>query len=377
MQTTSQPFVLGRPAITHRNAASLRAPAMPSIITIELTTRCNNRCSGCANIELVRRRQQQTDHLGVMTGWRAMLLRLAEETTPASCILRFSGGEPTLHPEFEQIVRLADELGFPHALLSTGKWASGRTKTLLDLYQNCRNAVGFLISLHGADAAAHHAFTESGLSSFGITCNNIRHITAAGIRVFTNTVITRANWNQIGDITRLSASLGAACAVFNRFIAIEHPLLPSEAQLKNAAQQVLALKRDGIPCRLGNSMPKCFLKMSSYPSVAGFEMACISVDGKVRPDNLTQQSFGDFPKKSLSDIWQSEQAWRYREGFPDSCLQCAALPACRGGVKSLFSGTPMHVFDPLIVGPLTLEDIIDIDEDKDKNMLDVLALTSD
>lgn len=350
---------------------------MPSIITIELTTRCNNRCSGCANIELVRRRQQQTDHLGVMTHWRALLLRLAEETNPASCILRFSGGEPTLHPEFEQIVRLADELGFPHALLSTGKWSSGQTKTLVNLYRNCRNAVGFLISLHGADAAAHHAFTESGLSSFGITCKNIRHVADAGIRVFTNTVITRANWNQIGDIARLSASLGATCAVFNRFIAIEHPLLPSETQLKNAAQEILALKREGTACRVGNSMPKCFLKISAFPSVAGFEMAYITADGKVKPDNLTHQSFGDFQNKSLADIWQSEQAWRYREGFPDSCLQCAALPACRGGVKSLFSGTPMHVFDPLIVGPLTLEDIIDIDEDKDKNMLDVLALTSD
>jgi radical SAM protein with 4Fe4S-binding SPASM domain len=355
----------------------LTAPLRPTIVTLELSTACDNRCSGCANSELVLQRSQKEDRRH-MHRWKEMLQKLTKEKKNEPLILRLSGGEPTLHPEFESIVRYIDSLGIPHALLTTGRWQKIGAENLIKLYSSCKHAAGMLISLHGADAETHTAFTNTGKEAFLQTCHNIQLATAAGITVFTNTVITNKNFHQIEAIARLSQNSGAECAVFNRFIAQQHPLLPETDQLVTAIQQINNLKNRGANIRIGNSIPKCFYRGTSFPNVAGYELCHISPDGAVRPDNLSRVYFGNLFEQPLKNIWQSEPAWEYRTRFPQTCMQCAALPACRGSVKSLDFGNPKFpAGDPLMTRPLSLEEIADIDDDKDKRRLSVLALTSD
>jgi len=373
MTNLSQSSIARSPKPAH---ATLSAPARPSIATLELTTRCDNRCSGCSNADLVERRELRTDHLGMMRDWKKIITRIVAEKKGEPLVIRLSGGEPTLHPDFHDIVHYIDGLGIPHALLSTGRWAHIGAENILQLYKNCNHAAGILVSLHGADSEAHSAFTQTGAVAFRQTCENIHRAAQAGITVFTNSVLTSANCSQIEKIVTLSKKSGAECAVFNRFIAEGHPLQPDIQQFTEAVGKIVALKKQGFAVRIGNSIPKCFLTLSAFPTVAGYELCHIGPDGLVRPDNLTLHSFGNILEASLTRIWQSDTAWAYRAHFPDACLQCAALPACRGGVKSPGFGS-RFVGDPLMTRPLTLEDIADIDDDKDKRRLAVLALTSD
>ena len=55
----------------------------------------------------------------------------------------------------------------------------------------------------------------------------------------------------------------------------------------------------------------------------------------MRPDNLTSYTFGNLFEQSIETIWQSEKAQWYREQVPEKCLECAELPRCRGGCRSV------------------------------------------
>ncbi|MGD0201362.1 MAG: radical SAM protein, partial [Bryobacteraceae bacterium] len=82
---------------------------------VDLTNRCNLTCPVCfananaagylyePNLEQVRR----------------MLQALRDEAPVANRIVQFSGGEPTIHPQFFEILRMAKEMGFSHLQAAT------------------------------------------------------------------------------------------------------------------------------------------------------------------------------------------------------------------------------------------------------------------
>ncbi|MBS3821445.1 MAG: radical SAM protein [Planctomycetes bacterium] len=104
----------------------------PVLAQVDLTNRCNMRCPICfanANAqgyifeppyeEIVRQMQELRDM----------------RPTPTTAI-QFSGGEPTIHPDFLKIIRTAGEMGFSHIQIAT----NGMTMSDLDFAQQCHDA---------------------------------------------------------------------------------------------------------------------------------------------------------------------------------------------------------------------------------------------
>ncbi len=317
-------------------------PSAPLSYAVELTYSCNNFCTGCANVWGQQRQQS-------LTRWRDLFDRIAPPENPRKYaeLIRLTGGEPTLHPEFAQIVNHVDSLGIPHVLFSNGRWPV--PAAVIDTYRSVKNSLGLLISLHGSTAAAHNAVVNA--DAFVETCANIRRAAEAGIEVFTNTVLTTKSCAQIEEIIQLSQELGAGYAVFNRFLTGAHPLQPSVEQLRQAVLLIERLHTQGAACRMGNCVPKCFVPNSTEGSNAGIEHCAISPQGLVRPDNLTSTVFGNIFAQHITEIWQSEQARQYRQQIAPACLQCAAVSRCRGGDRS-FAVELGFAQDPLMTGPI-------------------------
>ncbi len=169
---------------------------------------CNNRCvfcaqgdkrSGCAKIPIAELAERLAS---ARAGSRGLVL---------------TGGEPLLHREILALVAVARRLGYRPIQIQT----NGRMLSYPDLTRRLAEAGVTEISpsLHGSTAAMHDALTRAP-GSFAQTVEGIRNVVRAGMTIVTNTVITRANLQDVPAIVELLALLGVGEAQ----LAFVHPV---------------------------------------------------------------------------------------------------------------------------------------------------------
>ena len=103
----------------------------PTLAVIDITNRCNYNCPMCfADVT------GEGEHYFLdpdLVG--RMLQSLLDRPVPCRHI-QFSGGEPTLHPQFPRILRMARDLGFNHIQVAT----NGSRFVSLDYVRECEEA---------------------------------------------------------------------------------------------------------------------------------------------------------------------------------------------------------------------------------------------
>ena len=124
--------------------------------------------------------------------------------------VHFTGGEPTIHPRFVDLLALARSLGM--------RTSVGTIGTMLARPDFARRAVPLLdealFSLHAPNAALHDALARRDGSFDTVT----RAIAAArelapGFRAAVNTVVTRRNIEVLPDTVALAAELGVGLII--------------------------------------------------------------------------------------------------------------------------------------------------------------------
>ncbi len=86
----------------------------PCLAVIDITNRCNFRCPVC----FAEANREESNYILSMEVIVKMLQALLDRPVPCRSV-QFSGGEPTLHPEFPQILRTARAMGFTHLQVAT------------------------------------------------------------------------------------------------------------------------------------------------------------------------------------------------------------------------------------------------------------------
>jgi radical SAM protein with 4Fe4S-binding SPASM domain len=325
-------------------------PPLPSVFTFEITARCQHRCAGCGNV--FTHSNTEID----LAGWRRIIARLQ----PYIQALRITGGEPTLHPQFDLLLQEIDRLQVPYVLFTNGNWA--HPQTTLQLLQDCRNLKGLLVSLHGSDPDTFRRFT--GLDAFDRVLANIRLAASVGLRVATNTLLLSTTVDQLPGIADLVLSAGAANVSFGRYYGPFLPAFsPTEAQLKQALSQIARLRRADRRISLSNCVPLCFPEEQDFGGggcTSGLTHCTIGPLGEVRPCTHSELVLGHMPGNDLEQLWRSPALLGWRDLIPDHCLDCSALNVCRGGCRAVAQklGLP---HDPLQrealkdVGPAVVE----------------------
>ena len=173
-------------------------------LELHLTYTCPERCVFCSE----EHRMDRFKRFPVTWGRAATVLR--QHAARGVQNVHFTGGEPTIHPRFLDVLRLAKKLGMRTSIGTIGTMLSrpGFTETVLPHLDEA------LFSLHGPDAETHDALARREGSFTRVTtamqrCRALRPDFGA----YVNTVLTRHNAQKLPETIALADSLGAKLIV--------------------------------------------------------------------------------------------------------------------------------------------------------------------
>lgn len=297
----------------------------PATYALELTSQCNNRCPGCSNVYSDGR---TADAMSAAT-WTALIDRFAD----AAVHVRLTGGEPTLHPEFFEILEAATSHEAWVTVFTNGRWAN--PERFVTRLQDWPHLAGLLISVHGAQSTSHEAFNGV-TGSFAETVANVRLATERGVTVALSTVLTHRNWNEVREVVEMARSLDASHVAFNRYLGPELPgIEPSREELRAAIETIETLYQEEAPVKYGVGIPQCFMRNGSQGCLAGVAYVSIDPWGKVRPCAHSPTVVGSLHEAALEEIWHGEAMNAWRALMPEACTSCAAYADCHGGCRAV------------------------------------------
>jgi len=124
--------------------------------------------------------------------------------------INFTGGEPTLRPDFFEILDYAKRLDFEVIYLKT----HGRRFSDMNFARRIVGKVTFAhISVHGPNAEIHDRVTRTP-GSFDEVMRGIENLVALGVPVVGMTVINRINYKTLADTVRVLHEMGVCSHSF-------------------------------------------------------------------------------------------------------------------------------------------------------------------
>lgn len=173
-------------------------------LELHLTYHCPERCVFCSEDH----RMQRYNRFKVTWGRVARVLRTHAARGVEA--VHITGGEPSIHPRFIDVLRLAKKLGM--------RTSVGTIGTMLSKRDFAATALPFLdealFSVHGPDAATHDAVAGRAGSFERVTqaMRNAREL-KPGFSLFANTVICRPNVERLPETAAMLDELGAKLIV--------------------------------------------------------------------------------------------------------------------------------------------------------------------
>ncbi|MBM4344416.1 MAG: radical SAM protein [Deltaproteobacteria bacterium] len=191
---------------------------MAKLLTIETGFSCNSRCNYCTQLDF--RAIPQPDRLDLPTA--DLLARIEWAARNGYDQIGFSGGEPTIRPDFLQLVSHAKGLDFERIGVTTNgrmfaypRFAEAAVAAGLDAWT---------FSLHGPTPDVHDRITASpGALEQGLAgLQNVAAVCARrGVRahLMNNQILLPTNTRHIADLVELLAPLGVRLFMVQPFIA--------------------------------------------------------------------------------------------------------------------------------------------------------------
>ena len=167
------------------------------LANVDLTNRCNLTCPVCFANANAAGYLYEPD----LDGIRKMLQALRDEKPVAGRVVQFSGGEPTIHPQFLDALRMATGMGFSHIQAAS----NGIMFTSLEFAQQAKEAGLHTIYLQfdGVSDDVYIKTRGEALLEKKIRC--IENVRKAGMKIcFVPTIVKGVNDHQVGDIIRFA-----------------------------------------------------------------------------------------------------------------------------------------------------------------------------
>ena len=292
---------------------------------MEISSRCNQRCVHC----------YQVRDAGANMSRSLALDLLAQLAALGTVSLTLSGGEPTLHPDLEELLWEARRLDFLINVLTNGTSMPRRLVNTL----RAVNVNTVQVSLYAIDAKIHDSITGVP-GSHAHTVQAIEDLITAEIPVQVSCPVMKQNLNGYRALARwcaerkvrlLSDFILMARSDFDQLNLggrldldqtrqLIHDIVDSQGDYQEQLR-LPPLSRD--PERWARQ-PVCGV---------GIDNACITADGRVYPCSGFQGMIvGDVHKESLKHIWARSPELQALRSITNAsfskCLECGVRDYC-------------------------------------------------
>lgn len=308
----------------------------PLWLVLELTYECPLKCPWCSNpVDYARRKGEEL----TTEEWKRVL---REGRELGALQLGFTGGEPLLRDDIEELVADATALGYYTNLITSGV---GLTEARLVKLKEA-GLKQIQLSLQSSERELTDRLV--GARVFDLKLQVARMIKAHGFPMVLNVPVFRHNIDQVADILELAADIGvdylefANIQYYNWALVNRDELMPTRAQIE-AAERAVQQARES----LGDRMTIYFVIPDYYE---GRPKACmngwgaihltIGPDGAAMPCQEARAIEGlDFPtvrEKSLAWLWNESPTFRKFRGdewMREPCRSCSDKETDFGGCR--------------------------------------------
>lgn len=306
-----QPNKLERPLLDEM-AAKCSHLNIPLQAQLELTYRCNLRCSHCY-VDVVEPDEMSFEE------WCEVLSQLKALGT---IYLLLTGGEILLRTDLLDIIRYARSNGFLVGIITNCSLVTSEIAQALSALR----IMSIVTSLHGATAASHDRITKVP-GSFQKTLQGIQSLVKAGLIPSVQTMAMKNNTAELLQIKELVESLGAQSR-----IGIE--MIPGKSGSNHPSQyepEVEDLLNSGWQPDI-HSWSK---SQSSQLCEAGKAVCAVSPRGDVSPCISFPLKLGNLREQSLNSMWHLKPCTelRYLRSMRRSdllaCSECEYRAYCQ------------------------------------------------
>ncbi|MDY7748692.1 pyrroloquinoline quinone biosynthesis protein PqqE [Acinetobacter baumannii] len=311
---------------------------LPLWLLAELTYRCPLQCPYCSNpLDYAQHKKELTtqEWFDVFDQARQM----------GAVQLGFSGGEPLVRQDLEQLVAHAHQLGFYTNLITSGMGLTEQRISHLKQAGLDHIQISFQASdpvVNDALAGSKHAFEQK--------YEMCRLVKKYDYPMVLNFVIHRHNIDQIDKIIELCLELNAdtvelaICQFYGWAFLNRQGLLPTQEQLIRAERITNEyrekLKAQNHPCKLIFVVPDYYEERpKACMNGWGKIFFTIAPDGMALPCHAARQlpiSFPNVREQSLSKIWYESTGFNHFRGdawMPEGCRSCPDKDRDFGGCR--------------------------------------------
>jgi uncharacterized radical SAM superfamily Fe-S cluster-containing enzyme len=167
------------------------------LANVDLTNRCNLTCPVCFANANAAGYLYEPD----LEGIRKMLQTLRDEQPVPGRVVQFSGGEPTIHPQFLEAISMARDMGFSHIQAAT----NGLMFTDPEFAMRAKEAGLHTLYLQfdGVSDDVYLRTRGEALMEKKVRC--IENVRQTGMKIcFVPTIVRGINDHQVGDIIRFA-----------------------------------------------------------------------------------------------------------------------------------------------------------------------------
>jgi PqqA peptide cyclase len=299
---------------------------LPYTLIAELTHRCPLACAYCSNPVAQRPPRELAGG-----AWR----RILDQARALGVVqLHLTGGEPLLHPDLEELVAAASELGLSCQLVTS---AIGLSRSRLDRLA-AAGLTNLQISLHELPGRAWppvHAVCAG------------RHARELGLPLTLNLVLHRGNLERVAPAIALAEELGAdrlelasvqylGWAYLNR-----EGLLPASGELERARAVAFEARQ-----RLTGKLDLLFVRADLHAGRAracmhgwGRQFMVVAPDGTALPCHaagVLGLRFDSAVARPLAEIWHESESFRAFRGddwMQEPCRSCEFKALDFGGCR--------------------------------------------